>query len=282
MARFRCATFAVCGLLLPALPAQADVVNIPSSKDNTLYEVAPSLLGQGGPPSNGAGVSFFAGRNNNPKGPGIRRGVIAFDVAAAIPEGSTINSVELVLNMTQTIAGPETVALHALTQDWGEGTSNATSGGGGGGAPATAGDATWLHTFFPGSFWTTPGGDFSATVSGSQTVDDVGLYTWGSTAEMVTDVQGWLDTPAGNFGWILIGNEAVVATSKRFDTKESGVVVGGGGGGATPPVLIVDFTLGLPTAPPAIPALSAWGLAFLTLSLFGAAAWLLRRNPSAQ
>ena len=280
MTRSRCAILACCGLFFSTLPAQADVVNIPASKDNTLYEVAPSQLGQGGPPSNGAGVSFFAGRNNNPKGPSIRRGVIAFDVAAAIPAGSTINSVELVLNMVQTTAGPETIALHALTADWGEGTSNATSGGGGGGAPATAGDATWLHTFYPGSFWTAPGGDFSATVSGSQTVDGIGPYTWGSTAQMVTEVQGWLDSPAGNFGWILIGNEATTVTSKRFESRESGVVVGGGGG--TPPVLIVDFTLGLPTAPPAIPVLSAWGLVLLTLSLFGAAAWLLRKSPAAQ
>lgn len=277
MTRYRCAILACC-LLLSTLPARADVVSIPASKDNTLYEFVQPQLGPEPPPSNGAGVSFFAGRNNNVKGPSIRRGVIAFDVAAAVPAGATINSAQLVLNMTQTIAGPETVELHLLTADWGEGTSNATSGGGGGGAPATTGDATWLHTFYPGSFWTTPGGDFSATVSASLSVDGTGPYTWGSTAQMVADAQDWLDNPAGNFGWILIGEESTQPTAKRFDSRDSGVVVVVGGG-ASPPQLIVDFTGGIPTAPPAIPVLSAWGLAFLTLALFGAAAWLLRRRP---
>lgn len=276
MTRYRCATVA-CALLLAAASVQADVVSVGASKDNTLYEVAPALgNGNGGPPSNGAGVSFFAGRTSNSKGPNIRRGLVAFDVAAAVPAGSTINSAQLVLNMVQTIAGPETVELHRLTADWGEGTSNATSGGGGGGAPATTGDATWLHTFYPSSFWTVAGGDFVGTVSDSQSVDDNGPYTWGSTVQMVADVQDWLDNPAGNFGWILIGNEASLGTAKRFETRESALVRGGG---ASPPQLIVDFTGGVPTAPPAIPALSAWGLAFLTLALFGAAAWLLRRRP---
>jgi hypothetical protein len=280
MTRYCCVTLVCCGLLLAALSAEAGVVSLGASKDNTLYEVAPALgNGNGGPPSNGAGVSFFSGRTSNPKGPGIRRGVVAFDVAAAVPAGSTITSAQLVLSMVQTISGPETVDLHRLTADWGEGTTNATSGGGGGGAPATTGDATWLHTFYPGSFWTVAGGDFAATVSASQSVGAIGPYTWGSTAQMVADVQDWLDNPAGNFGWILIGNEAALGSAKRFETRESALVRGGG---ASPPQLILDFTGGVPTAPPAIPALSAWGLTFLTLALFGAAAWLLRRNPGAQ
>ena len=74
-------------------------------------------------------------------------------------------------------------------------------------------DATWIHTFYPGSFWTTPGGDFDATASGSTSVDGEGSYSWGSTAQMVADVQGWLDTPANNHGWILIGPEDVQAPS---------------------------------------------------------------------
>lgn len=277
MTKHACAALACCGLAF-AVPVVADIVSLTPTKDNTLYEFVAPSLGETGPASNGAGVSLFVGRTNN-KGPSIRRGLIAFDVAGAVPAGSTINSVQLVLNMTQTIAGAEPVDLHRLTADWGEGTSNATSGGGGGGAPATTGDATWLHTFFSTSSWATPGGDFSPTVSATEAVDDNGPYTWGSTAQMVADVQGWLDTPASNFGWILIGNESTSATAKRFDTRESGIATGGG---AVPPQLIIDFVGGIPTQPPAIPVLSAWGLAFLTLALFGAAAWLLRRRPAAR
>ena len=42
--------------------------------------------------------------------------------------------------------------------------------GEGDGAPATPNDATWRHRFFDSVFWTTQGGDFSATVSASQSV----------------------------------------------------------------------------------------------------------------
>ena len=63
-------------------------------------------------------------------------------------------------------------------------------------------------------------GDFSQTVGDSQTVDDIGFYSW-SGSEMIADIQSWLDTPANNFGWILIGNEASLNTAKRFDTHEN-------------------------------------------------------------
>ncbi|MCL4211824.1 MAG: hypothetical protein KJZ68_14310, partial [Phycisphaerales bacterium] len=62
-------------------------------------------------------------------------------------------------------------------------------------------------------------------------------YTWGSTSGMVGDVQGWLDNPAANFGWVLIGNEAVSVTAKRFDSRENPVP-------ENRPVLIVDYTPG--------------------------------------
>ena len=56
-----------------------------------------------------------------------------------------------------------------MLADWGEGTSVAP-GEEGDGAPATTNDATWRHRFFDTIFWTTEGGDFSGTVSASQSV----------------------------------------------------------------------------------------------------------------
>jgi hypothetical protein len=41
---------------------------------------------------------------------------------------------------------------------------------------------------------------------------------------MVSDVQGWLDNPSGNFGWIMIGDESGPLTAKRFDSRENGAV----------------------------------------------------------
>ena len=135
--------------------------------------------------------------------------------------------------MSQTIAGSRNITLHRVLADWGEGDSNAPGEEGGGTAPA-ANDATWRHTFFPTSLWTKLGGDFSTTVSASTAVGGNGTYTWGSTPQMVADVQGWLDQPENNFGWMLRGDEANSTTAKRFDTKEAAA--------ADRPVLLVEFT----------------------------------------
>jgi hypothetical protein len=190
------------------IPSQ---VTIESARDNTLYE--PNIA----PLSNGAGSYMFAGRS----GDGLRkRGLIMFDIAGSgIPAGSVITSTILELSMSRTIAGPEQVGLHRVRSDWGEGTSDA-AGGEGGGAAATPGDATWLYTFFNTDFWINPGGDFLAVASDTQVIADIGQYTWGSTAGMVADVQNWLDSPAENFGWLLLGNESSPTTAKRFNTRE--------------------------------------------------------------
>ena len=181
-------------------------------KDNTLYEQAGGIL------SNGAGQHFFAGKTNSGV---IKRGVIAFDITGSLPAGSTVTTVSLSLFMSRTQAANQMIELHRLLADWGEGGSDA-SGEEGGGARATTGDATWLHTFFDTAMWANPGGDFSATVSASAAVGGVGSYTW-SSPQMAADVQAWLDEPASNFGWLLLGNETENRTAKRFDSRENAV-----------------------------------------------------------
>jgi hypothetical protein len=203
--------------------AIADIININPSKDNTLYEFIPA----DGDRSNALGLHFFTGETGMGE---LRRGVLAFDIAGNIPAGSSIMGVTLTLNMSMTPSGtPRTTELHKLLADWGEGTSQA-SGGEGEGAPATTDDATWRHRFFDTIFWTTEGGDFSLTVSASQSVGVVGMYTW-SSSQMLADVQSWLNDPATNFGWLVLGDESAIATAKRFDTRES----------ASPPVLTIQF-----------------------------------------
>lgn len=218
-----------------ASSANAAIINITPSKDNTLYEYNPA----DGDRSNALGLHFFAGNTAEPE---IRRGVLAFDIAGSIPPGSTIIAVTLSLNMSRTaLDDPRTVELHKLLADWGEGTSIAP-GEEGDGAPATPNDATWRHRFFDTIFWTNEGGDFSATVSASQSVGPIGQYTWNS-AQMAADVQSWLDNPGSNFGWLVLGDESVSTTSKRFDTRES----------ASPPVLTIQYIAGprvLPTPRP--------------------------------
>jgi hypothetical protein len=204
-------------LFVTAAPAAyADTVDLTPSKDNTVFAPAFGTL-----LSNGAGNYTFAGTTALPAPNGdTRRVVMAFSLAGRIPAGSTITGVTLTLHMSRTISGAEVVGLHRLTADWGEGASQAL-GEEGAGAPPATGDVTWLHRFYPDTLWTTPGGDFSATVSASASVADVGFYTWGSASQMVADAQGWLDDPAGNFGWMLIGVENAAATAKRFDSREN-------------------------------------------------------------
>ena len=228
------ALVAILGAIGPSF-AMAQLANINPIKDNTLYEYHPA----DGDLSNALGFHLFAGKTAMGE---LRRGVLAFDIAGTIPPGSTILGVTLSMNMSRTpISVAYPVELHKLLADWGEGTSQAP-GEEGDGAPATPNDATWRHRFFDTIFWTAQGGDFSATVSASQSVSVVGPYTW-SSPQMVADVQDWLDNPAGNFGWLVLGDEKPTLTSKRFDTRES----------ASPPVLTIQYIAGprvLPTPRP--------------------------------
>ena len=203
--------------------ASAGTININPNKDNTLYEYDPV----DGDRSNALGFHFFAGETGMNE---LRRGVLAFDIAGNIPPFAVITAASLSLNMSKTPTNTAyLMELRKLLASWGEGTSIAP-GEEGTGAPATPNDATWRHRFFDTIFWTNEGGDFSATVSASQSVSVVGPYTW-SSAQMVADVQSWLDNPAGNFGWLVLGDEKPTLTSKRFDTRES----------ASPPVLTIEF-----------------------------------------
>lgn len=194
--------------------AQTEVA-LEASKDNTLYEHGTGAL------SNGAGVHLFAGRTNQNEGFALRRALVAFDVAGEIPAGATITATSLTLNMSKSNASATNVSLHRVTSAWGEGTSDAAANEGGG-VSATTDDATWIHTFFDSATWTSPGGDYEAPASATQTVDALGSYTWES-AQLTADVQAWLDNPTENFGWILIGDESTEITSKRFDSRENTV-----------------------------------------------------------
>ena len=197
-------------LLVPS--AKADVLELVAVKDNTLYE-SPT-----GNRSNGAGDSLFSGLDAYG---GIRRAVLQFDVAGSIPAGSIIESVRLTLQVTMTQAGPVDFALHELLTDWGEGASNATWMGGGGGAPAQTGDATWLHTFYDTMFWSVPAGDIDNVSSAIATVDN-GWSVWESTPALLDDVQGWVDDPTTNFGWLIKqDDESGFQTAKRFASREN-------------------------------------------------------------
>jgi hypothetical protein len=213
--------------LLGAGEVVADSVLLSPLKDNTLFEDS------GGSLSNGEGDSVFVGRSGV-KGEFLKkRGVIAFDVAGEVPAGSTITGVTLTLYLVQAspLANDDDLTLHWVLADWGEGGSFSP---GGAGAPAERDDATWLHTFFPDQFWASAGGDFNPTPSATLTVGVLpGPYTWGPAKQMTADVQGWLDDPGSNYGWLILGNEIDLFSARRFGSREADVSI--------QPVLTVDF-----------------------------------------
>jgi spore coat protein A len=213
--------------LVAAGPALATVVTLPAAKDNTLYQDASGAV------SNGAGEYLFTGRTKDGV---IRRAVLRFDVGAAIPAGSTVNSVTLQLVVARVATNtlrPTTV--HRILSDWGEGTSNSGQNEGQG-APATTNDATWIHRFYPATTWAAAGGDFDGTAHATTLISGNGTYAWTSAA-LVADVQAWVDDPSANLGWLVRGDESVAETAKRIGSRENGT-------STSRPALVVDYTAG--------------------------------------
>ena len=232
------------------------VFQIEATRDNTLYEDGTGSV------SNGSGVYLFAGRTGAMSGDLIRRGVLAFDVASTVPAGSTVTSASIDVFCSRANGGPQTMTLQRLSSDWSEGASDAGSPGGAGAASA-AGDATWIHTSFPGSLWGAAGGDFVAAISASTVVNIPDPYVF-SSAQLAIDVQDMLDNPATDYGWILRGNESSTNTAKRFDSREIN-------NPGSRPILTVTI------APPPAPAVSPLGMGVLALLLSGVGAALVRR-----
>jgi len=194
----------------PPPPVPTTIVLTPS-KDNTLYESSDGSL------SNGAGIHLFAGTTATRQ---LRRAILAFNVASRIPAGSQITRVALTLHVSKTISGSQSMTLHRVSKDWGEGLSDAGPVRDGTGATARTGDATWIHTFRSTGFWSNPGGDFTAAPDATAVAGSFGDVTWESSAAMIARVQGWLDQPSTNFGWIVRGNETSLTTAKQFDSRE--------------------------------------------------------------
>ncbi len=202
----------------------ADTATLTPSKDNTIFS-------QNDAASNALGILFTSTTSRG----NIRRSLLAFEVAAQIPAGSTVTSASLTLTLSEASPGSGILdhRLYRLLQDWGEGTSFATAGNG---APATPGDTTWAARFFPDILWSTPGGDFVATPSASVLVGETpGAITFGSTPEMVADVQSWLDSPGDSHGWIVLGSEEVLSSARKFINRENP-------DSAIRPMLTIEFT----------------------------------------
>ncbi|MDA1173760.1 MAG: DNRLRE domain-containing protein [Chloroflexi bacterium] len=180
----------------------------------TLSAVADATIWQGaGTTASGGGNHLYVGTNGRGQ---PRRVLIRFDLTG-VPTGSVVTSANVNVTANKSGSAPPTFALHPLTADWGEGSSNSGGNGTGGkGASATINDATWTQRFTGGASWANEGGDFAATASATTT----GLG-WDSTTSLNSDVQAWVNNPSANHGWIIIETPGVNRAVRRLDSRES-------------------------------------------------------------
>jgi hypothetical protein len=206
----------------------ADTLLLNPSKDNTLIQTVAGTQEL----SNGQGDVFVGRTNQNGQDPptiSIRHGLVAFSLSS-IPAGATITAVSLTMRDVMGLNGDIPIELHTLLKDWGEAGSFQN---GGMGANAQTGDATWYSTFYNTAApqWSNPGGDYTPQASATTIVADQfapapimppgSSFIW-SSDQMVADVQGWLDDPTTNFGWLMKAtDETVGQTAKRFNSGES-------------------------------------------------------------
>jgi hypothetical protein len=225
--------------------ATSTTVILHAVADNSMYSEADAV-------SDGAGPYIWVGQThvgNN------RRALVRFDLSA-VPPGSVVVAARLRIAMSKSISVGRVVEVRRLLASWGEGTS--TGGAGGAGGAATAADVTWGFRFFGGRVpWTVPGGDFiTGPPSVSTRVDFSGVtWTW-SSAGLASDVQLWLASPADNFGWILIGDEAE-RSAMRFESRN----------GFTGPVLELDVIPASANVPIPLPWLIVGGCLMLGVLL---------------
>jgi hypothetical protein len=259
-----------------AHPASADVVTIPASQDATLFGASSANNNS----SSGPGMFVGSDGMSRPK-----RGLIEFNIPAFVPAGATITSASLSLVLGQ-VAGadatPRTIGLFDVTTNWAGGTNGTTGfpsgfGGTGQGFTPNIGDATWNFSKFDTIPWNTPGGggDFVSAESAATVVsqDLKTPYVWGSTAQMVADVQGWLDGALPNFGWLLKNDsEGSPTTFRAFYTSEGAIEQD------VPqfaPLLTVNFVEQV-----AVPEPSTWAMMLLGFVGLGFAGWRRARKTS--
>lgn len=219
--------YATFTFLLIAVLSFGQTVNLNPSKDNSIYSDNAN---------NSSGVGkLYSGQTCSSAN---RRALMQFDLSG-IPAGSTITSVSLTVNVDNVSVGGglDTYNLFPLTLGFGEGMSN----GGGTGAAAIAPDATWNEAMFGSLTWTTAGGDF-ALISASSVImnTSVGNKIFPNSANFVSLAQTWLDTPASNFGIIMIGNESTTCTARRFGSKDQGIT----------PILTINYSAPPCSTPP--------------------------------
>ncbi|HEY9472737.1 MAG TPA: DNRLRE domain-containing protein [Mycobacteriales bacterium] len=131
---------------------------------------------------------------------GTTRALLGFPDVSALPTNAHVLDATLHMWQFTTIGSGGTYDLHALTRDFDQTT------------------ATW-DAASSGTAWTSPGGDFTAAVSGSVSglTNDPHRLDWDATAM----TQGWVSNPASNHGAVVkLADEAGVSERSIFVSSE--------------------------------------------------------------
>jgi hypothetical protein len=214
-------TLVAASLTVAAFSASAAQITLAPLQDTTIF--ADNLEY-----ASGAGSFLFVG---NIASGSPRRALLRFDLSL-IPAGSVVTSVTLQIFVDRNGIGSsntDVAALHRVTQSWGEGLSD--GGKGGGGTQASPEDATWAYRFYgdpaggvPRVPWSVAGGTFEPAPSGETLLSSTGPLTFQSSPGLVADVQGWIDDPAGNAGWIMLGDETRDQAVRRLRSGTSAAI----------------------------------------------------------
>lgn len=149
--------------------------------------------------------------------------LIAFSGIASIPAGSTITDAKIWIKLSGDGGGTPTYSAQRLLRNWLES------------------QATW-NVWTTGNNWTTAGAlsdgnDRSATVAATGSVGGSSIYYSFTGANLITEVQNWLDGVNSNYGVVLERTDGANDSKfKRFTSSD--------GANGSRPYLEVTYTAG--------------------------------------
>lgn len=221
----------------PVSERQALSVSLTPTKDAWFHNGDAAPFPPSATSTDGASVDLLVGRDGGVYNY-IRRAVLRFDVSG-IPDSSraTIDSAQLTLRVKLAGTTSSNFRLHRLTQDFAEGSVGSGTTLRPNGASCTSGVSWYWRNCASSLTWSTAGGRYSGTNSGTITVgtDYPADVTWtgGSSSQLVTDIENWRSGAWSNYGWLLRTTaEGTNYSARVFDSRS----------GANPPRLVVDYT----------------------------------------
>jgi Immunoglobulin domain/Bacterial Ig domain len=260
------------GVFAVALFLLAAIANWGTAATVTLNPVADAYIRQFDPDRTlgdyGSEPSLVSGALGSRAQFEVRRALLRFDLSQ-IPAGAVVSSATLKITVVMVPMTPNnsTFDIRRVLQLW------------------TEGGVSWNSRLGAGTPWQVPGATGSAdAISTPSSFVAVGSanfteYTFSSMAGLVADVQGWINNPSSNFGWLLISEDEVTPqTARRFGAREDPV---------HPPVLTVNYSLpslGVTIQPPSQDVLEGSSVTF-TANATGTPPfsyqWFFNANPVA-